>query len=181
MVGPKKQDFWSRINTLKGKKIKQFHQWMMVRQKLGIILENKVVHKKMSLKLIFINDFLIKTSVDFGNWKLTLKVQFWYFLTNCHSSKDLKKILWVCWFLAKNLAFYDPPCLKFHNRTDICTSLWLVIQSKKGLHKLKPACNYLNLKSCSLGNCNSDIDVLSSSILSLEPLVTPNLMAIRAP
>ena len=52
---------------------------------------------------------------------------------------------------------------------------------KKGLHKLKPVCDYLNLKSCSLGNCNSDIDVLSSSILSLEPLVTPNLLAIRAP
>ena len=25
----------------------------------------------------------------------------------------------VYWFLAKNLAFYDPPSLKFHNRTDI--------------------------------------------------------------
>ena len=30
-----------------------------------------------------------------------------------------KKNLWVCWFLAKNLAFYEPPYLKFNNRTDI--------------------------------------------------------------
>ena len=27
--------------------------------------------------------------------------------------------LQVCWFLAINLAFYDPPSLKFHNRNDI--------------------------------------------------------------
>ena len=25
----------------------------------------------------------------------------------------------ACWILAKNLAFKDPPSLKFHNRSDI--------------------------------------------------------------
>ena len=36
MVGRKKQDFWPRINILKG---------MTVRQKLGMISEKKVVQK----------------------------------------------------------------------------------------------------------------------------------------
>ena len=40
MVGPKKQGFWPKINTLKGK-----IQGAPVRQKLGMILENKVVQK----------------------------------------------------------------------------------------------------------------------------------------
>ena len=57
MVGPKKQDFWLKINILKGNH----------RQKLGMTLENKVVqklkleknvcYKKWSPKLIFLNDF----------------------------------------------------------------------------------------------------------------------------
>ena len=43
MVGPKKQDFWLKINILKGN-----HCILMgasVCQKLGMILENKVVQK----------------------------------------------------------------------------------------------------------------------------------------
>ena len=30
-----------------------------------------------------------------------------------------QNFLWACWFLGKKLAFWDPPSLKFHNRTDI--------------------------------------------------------------
>ena len=32
-------------------------------------------------------------------------------------------LLWVYWFLAKNLAFQNPPSLKFHNQTDITVLL----------------------------------------------------------
>ena len=45
MVGPKKQDFWPRI--------KKILQGMSVLQKLGIILENKVVQKLSLEKNIF--------------------------------------------------------------------------------------------------------------------------------
>ena len=58
---------------------------MSVCQKLGIILENKevqklklvnnVLTKKWSPKLIFLDNFFLTS-------KLTLKVQFWHFLTN---------------------------------------------------------------------------------------------------
>jgi hypothetical protein len=44
MVGPKKQDFWPKINSLKGNHCILYHQ------KLGMILENKVVQ---NLKLEF--------------------------------------------------------------------------------------------------------------------------------
>ena len=75
---------------------------MSVHQKLGIILESKVVQKlnleknvftkKWSPKLIFLNEFFFwKNSVDFWHWKLTLKVRFWHFLTNRNSSKDFFK------------------------------------------------------------------------------------------
>ena len=45
MVGPKKQDFWPRINILGGKNLKNLSWWMSAGQKLGMILENKVVQK----------------------------------------------------------------------------------------------------------------------------------------
>jgi hypothetical protein len=67
MVGPKKQDFWSRINILKGKNCILRIQGAPVRQKLGMIFENKVVqklkleknvfYKKWSPKLIFLYEF----------------------------------------------------------------------------------------------------------------------------
>ena len=45
MVGPKKQDFWQKINILKGNHcILRIHV-APIRQKLGMILENKVVQK----------------------------------------------------------------------------------------------------------------------------------------
>jgi len=68
MVGPKKQDFWPKINILKGNHCILRIWGAPVRQKLGMILENTVVrklklekkcffHKKWSPKLIFSNDF----------------------------------------------------------------------------------------------------------------------------
>ena len=65
MVGPKKQDYWPKINILKGN-----HNILKIRgapvcQKLDMSLENKVVqklklekdaiYKKWSPKLIFLN------------------------------------------------------------------------------------------------------------------------------
>ena len=45
MVGPKKQDFWSKINILKGNHCILRTRGAPVHQKLGMILENKVVQK----------------------------------------------------------------------------------------------------------------------------------------
>ena len=70
MVGPKKQDFWPKINILKGSHCILRIRGAPVRQKLGMILENKVVqklkleknvfYKKWSPKLIFLNDFFFE-------------------------------------------------------------------------------------------------------------------------
>ena len=45
MVGPEKQDFWPKINILKGNHCILRIVGAPVRQKLGMILENKVVQK----------------------------------------------------------------------------------------------------------------------------------------
>ena len=45
MVGPKRQDFWPKINILKGNHCILRIRGTPVRQKLGKILENKVVQK----------------------------------------------------------------------------------------------------------------------------------------
>ena len=68
MVGPKKQEFWPKINLLKGNDCILRIRGAPVRQKLGMILENKVVqklklekkcffYKKWSPKLIVLNEF----------------------------------------------------------------------------------------------------------------------------
>ena len=67
MVGRKKQDFGPKINILKGNHCILRMQGAPLRQKMGMILESKVVqkleieknvfHKKCSPKLIFLNDF----------------------------------------------------------------------------------------------------------------------------
>ena len=69
MVGPKKQDFWPRINILKEDCCILWIQCITVHQKVP----------KSTFK------------VDFLHQKLTLKVQFWHFLMNHNSSTDLKK------------------------------------------------------------------------------------------
>ena len=73
MVGPKKQDFWPKINILKGNHCILRIQRAPVRQKMGIILENKVVQKlklekkcfflKWSPKLISFNEKKIITKI----------------------------------------------------------------------------------------------------------------------
>ena len=65
MVGPKKQDFWPKINILKGNHCILRIRGVTVCQKLDMILENEVVQKlkleknvflqKRSPKLIFLN------------------------------------------------------------------------------------------------------------------------------
>ena len=45
MVGPKKQDFWPKINVLNRNRCILRIRGAPVRQKLGMILENKVVRK----------------------------------------------------------------------------------------------------------------------------------------
>ena len=45
MVGPKKQDLWPKINILKGNHCIMKIHGTPVCQKLGMILENKVVQK----------------------------------------------------------------------------------------------------------------------------------------
>ena len=70
MLGPKKQDIWPKINILKGYHCILRIQGAPVCQKLGMILENKVVqklkleknvfYKKWSPKLIFLNDFFFE-------------------------------------------------------------------------------------------------------------------------
>ena len=83
MVGPKKQDFWPWpriiIHTPRENSL-NFLRGVSVYQKLGIILEKKVVQKlnleknvftkKWSPKLIFLNDFFWKKLVDFFTQKI---------------------------------------------------------------------------------------------------------------
>ena len=52
MVGPKKQDFWPKINILKENHCILRIRGAPVRQKLGMILENKVV-QKLKLEIFF--------------------------------------------------------------------------------------------------------------------------------
>ena len=59
MVGPKKQDFWPKIHILKGNHCILRIRGAPVLQKLGMILENKVVQK---LKIE--NNVLMVTKVD---------------------------------------------------------------------------------------------------------------------
>ena len=60
MVGPKKQDFWPKINILKGNHCILRIWGEPVRQKLGMILENKVVQKlKLEKKKIFTKNDLL--------------------------------------------------------------------------------------------------------------------------
>ena len=54
MVGPKKQDFWPKINILKGNRCILRIRGLPVRQKLGMILENKVIQKlKLEKKFLY--------------------------------------------------------------------------------------------------------------------------------
>ena len=76
MMGPKKEDFLPKINIHKGNHCILRIQGAPVHQKLGSILENKVVqilklekkvyYKKWYPKLIFLNEhFFLKKFVEF--------------------------------------------------------------------------------------------------------------------
>ena len=54
MVGPKKQKIWPKINILKGNHCILRIRGAQVRQKLGMILENKVVQKLKLEKNVFL-------------------------------------------------------------------------------------------------------------------------------
>ena len=54
MVGPKKQDFWPKINILKGNHCILRIRGAPIRQKLGMILENEVVQKLTLEKKMFL-------------------------------------------------------------------------------------------------------------------------------
>ena len=54
MVGSKMQGFCPRINMLKGILFKKILRLMPVRQKLGMVLENKVVQKFKLEKKVFL-------------------------------------------------------------------------------------------------------------------------------
>ena len=59
MVGPKKQVFWPKINILKGSHCILRLRGAAVRQKLDVILENKMVPKLKLEKMFFTkNGFL---------------------------------------------------------------------------------------------------------------------------
>ena len=53
MMGPKKQEFWPKINILQRNHFFLKIQGAPVRQKLGMILENKVV-QKLKLEKMFL-------------------------------------------------------------------------------------------------------------------------------
>ena len=88
MIDLKKQNFWPKINILKGNHCILRKRGAPIHQKLGMILENKGVQNLKLEKDIFYKKWspkLIKNSVDFWRRKLTLKVRFWHFLTNHNS------------------------------------------------------------------------------------------------
>jgi hypothetical protein len=59
MVGPKKQGFWPKSNVLKGNHCILRIKGAPVRQKLGMILENKVVQKLKLEKMFFAKNGLL--------------------------------------------------------------------------------------------------------------------------
>ena len=58
MVGPKNQGFWPKINMLKGNHYVLRIRVVPVQQKLGMILENKEVHK-LKLEILFTKNGLL--------------------------------------------------------------------------------------------------------------------------
>ena len=59
MVGPNNQDFWTKINILKGNHCILRILEPPVRQKLGMILENRVVQKLKLEKMFFTKNGLL--------------------------------------------------------------------------------------------------------------------------
>ena len=77
------QDFCPRINVLKGILLKKILRLMPVRQKLGMVLENKVVQKLKLEKKVFYKNGLL-------NWYSSMN----FFFENFLSIFDIKNWLW---------------------------------------------------------------------------------------
>ena len=101
----KSKIFGQELIYHQGKFFRNFLRGMSVCQKLSAILVSKVV-QKLSLEKIY---FFLKNGLL--NWKFFLLI---FDFENCLWKYDFgtfwrtvihKKILWVCWFLAKSLAF----------------------------------------------------------------------------
>ena len=85
----------------------------------------------------------IQSIFDIENWLWKYNFgTFWQ--TIIHRRIILKKIIWACWFLGKNLAFWDPPSLKFHNQTDISTDCMIMPKSITLVLQRKSDCNLQN-------------------------------------
>ena len=143
MVGPKKEDFWPKVDVRKA-----LYFVNTICQNLGMISKNKSVQKLKQVKKCFFNLLIFDIKIEFESRfelfdRLSFTVQgvlplcaFQY----CNFSKKSKKLPYAycgailfhwCNFLGNNsqknrtlsmlifgLAFSDPPCLKFQNRTD---------------------------------------------------------------
>ena len=57
-----------------------------------------------------------KDSKDFWHRNLTLKVKFCHFGTSpLHQFSKFNNLLWICWFICKNLSKFVPPAWKLDN------------------------------------------------------------------
>ena len=68
MLGSKKQDFWPKINILKGNHCILRKRAAPVHQKLCMIFENKVVQKLKLEKNVFTKNGLLNWYFDIENW-----------------------------------------------------------------------------------------------------------------
>ena len=87
-------------------------------------------------------------------------------MTNwCFLYSQNTMVFWVYWFLTKNLAFLDPPSLKFHNRTDI-TQPHMGMQKCKYrfIATLSPFHTCCFFKLCFI----SRIEILSHEVILLD-------------
>ena len=124
MVGPKKQVFGPKINKFKGNHCILRIRGAPVRQKLGIILENKVVqklkleknvfYKKWSPKLIFLNEFIfekIPLIFDIENWLWKFDFgTFWWTIIHCRIV--LKQFLLSMLILGQKFCILEPNIFK---------------------------------------------------------------------
>ena len=106
IVGPGKQNFCLRINIFKG--FLKICQQMLVRQKLNMMLENKVFNKSWSPKLIFLNKIKMKIDLECTIFTLFNKLSL------------INRNFQIFFPSTKNLALLKGPTIfEIHNRTDL--------------------------------------------------------------
>ena len=81
MVGPKKQGFGHKINILKVEETILFCEWALVHEKLGKLLENKLVQKLKSEKMFITKNGLLN----------------WYSFKSLKMKKKMKKKIIDFW------------------------------------------------------------------------------------